>query len=625
MRRRRARHAGALAAGLALLGAAPAPVAAPTETEVLVEPALPASAARVGTEPFAVLLAREAPVSGPDAWPVLTTDEAWAGIMRGGSTGRQPGRWAFARALIGRGMGNEAVGILQVMRADDPDLAFVDSFRLALGAAHTLARQPAEAVAALDAPSLANHPEACAWRLLAQDQQGVAVGSAARCAVAAVDARPSAQRRPWLLAIARSALGAGSASGADAALRGLPDTDPEANLLRGKAMLILADPEQARFRFRRAEKDGSGAVKAAASLVLLKQRLEGPRADPAARTELDRLLRGWRGDRIEHEGLLLAHKSALRENDVPVALDTGQALLDYHDLGADAGPLLARLQAMMAALIEPSNGRPLDVAAGLFWEHRVLLPPGAEGDRLVQLLAARLEGAGLFRRAAELLRHQMVARAQDVAMGALSIRVATLYLKAGQPETAIATIRETGRTPYPEEMFRQREQLRAVALAQLGRKAEAVALLESVPGSEALRAEIHWHAEDWEALAADTAADALDRAPLTPERTTLLLRRAIALAALGREADIRALRAAQAPQFAGNPSGPVFLSLTAPGAPDPSRLARAMLSLPATSPAGPLADLLPPAGKPAPAAAPAAAPAPPAPRQAALNPGSSEG
>jgi len=617
------RCTGAVAAGLTLLGAAPAPQhvgaapapqhpaapvtgpvtgdagqAAPTEVEPV---SAPAAAPQVGTEPFAVLLAREAAPTGPAAWPALSEADAWSGIARGGAAGRQPGRWAFARSLIGRGRGQEALGILQVMHGDDPDLAYVDSFRLALGAAHMLAMQPTEAIAALESPGLAENPEACAWRLLAQDQLRVSVGGAARCAVSAIDARPAGDRRPWLLAIARSALAAGSASGADAALRGFAETDPEANLLRGRSLLILADANRARFFFRRAEQDGTGEVKVAASLALLQLRLAGAKPDPAARTELNRLLRTWRGGPIERDALLLAHAEAVREKDIAAALDTGQTLIDYHDLGAEAAPLVARLRDMIAALIESGSGRPLDVAAGIFWEHRALLPPGAEGDRLVQLLAGRLEAAGLYRRAAELLRHQMVARAQDVGIGALSVRVATLYLRADRPETALATIRETARTPYPEPMVAEREQLRAVALAQLGRKAEALAILAAVPGSEPLRWEILWHAEDWAALATETTAEAQRRLPLTPGRTTLLLRRAIALATLGKEAELKALRAAQAPLFASSPSGPVFLSLTAPGPADRFRLEKAMQSLPAASPAGHLADLLPPTLKAAPA------------------------
>lgn len=606
---RKALHtrAGAIAAGLVLMGATPAP-APDTDppTAHTTDQSGPAAAPMADSEPFAVLLARTPAHTGPEAWPILSDGEAWAGIARGGTEGRQTGRWAMARSLIGRGRGQEALGILQVMQTDDPELTYVDAFRLALGAAQTLSRQPSEAVVTLESAGLATNPEACAWRLLAQDQLGTPVGGSARCAVDAIDARPGSERRPWLLALARNALAAGSPSGADAALRGLHPTDAEANLLRGQSLLILQDREQARFFYRRAEKDGTGDVKAAATLALLQLRLSDEKPDPAARSELNRLLRTWRGDRIEREALMVAHRLAVKDNDIPAALDTGQTLLDYHDPGPEAAPLVARLQAMMAALIAPDSGRPLDVAAGLFWDHRVLLPPGAEGDRLVQLLAERLEQAGLYRRAAELLRHQMVARAQDVAMGALSIRVATLYLKAGQPETAIAAIRETARTPYPDAMVRDREQLRAVALAQLGRKDEALALLGALPGSDALRQEILWHAEDWAALAGETAAETQRKVPLSPERTTLLLRRAIALAVLGRDAELKALRAAQAPLFAANPSGPVFLSLTAPDSADPARLAKAMQSLPSASPAGAIADLLPPSLKKAPATKPAA-------------------
>jgi o-succinylbenzoate synthase len=140
----------------------------------------------------------------------------------------------------------------------------------------------------------------------------------------------------------------------------------------------------------------AGGAAANAPDTTLQLRLAGAKPDPAARTELNRLLRTWRGGPIERDALLLAHAEAVREKDIAAALDTGQTLIDYHDLGAEAAPLVARLRDMIAALIESGSGRPLDVAAGIFWEHRALLPPGAEGDRLVQLLAGRLEAAGLI-------------------------------------------------------------------------------------------------------------------------------------------------------------------------------------------------------------------------------------
>lgn len=583
MKLSRGHPAGAIAAGLVLMGSAPLPA-----------PATDQAAHGPAAAPFAVILARAPTPAGPDAWAPRPDAAAGAGSRRGGSSDRQAGRWAMARAQIGRSRGPEALGILEVMQADDPDLAYVDSFRLARGAAQALSRRPADAVATLASPGLATNPEACAWRLVAQVQLGAAPGNAARCATAAIDARPPAARRPWRLALARDALAAGSPAGADAALRHLAPTDPEANLLRGEVLLALDDPAQARFFFRRAETDGWGDVKAAATLALLRLRLAADKPDPAARKGLQRFLRTWRGDRTERDALHLAHTLAAKDNDTAAALDTGQTLLDYHDLGAEAAPLLARLQALLAALIAPDSGQPLETAAGLFWDHRSLLPPGTEGDRLVQQLATRLEQAGLARRAAELLRHQMLARAEDAGMGALSIRVATLYLRAGQPETALAAIRDTARTPYPDAMVAAREQLRAVALARLGRKDEALALLAAVPGSTALRHEILWHAADWPALADGTATESARKLPLTAERTTLLLRRAIALALLGRTAELADLRAAQAPLFAASPSGPVFLALTAPGPADPARLAVAMQSLPSASPAGRLADLLPP-------------------------------
>jgi hypothetical protein len=221
------------------------------------------------------------------------------------------------------------------------------------------------------------------------------------------------------------------------------------------------------------------------------------------------------------------------------------------------------------------------------------MPAGGEGDRLVWQLADRLQEASLYSRAAELLGHQLRHRAQDIAQGPLSVRVATLHILAGRPELALAAIHDTEGTLLPQEMMWDRARVQAVALHQLGKADEAMAVIQDVPGANGLRSELLWRRRDWGRLVAVGAADLPRGGALSEVKQAIVLRHAIALGMLGREEELIQLRIRYEGAFAGLPVAPVFDLLTSDSATtDPESLSRAMSAIPSASPAGEIADLL---------------------------------
>jgi hypothetical protein len=284
---------------------------------------------------------------------------------------------------------------------------------------------------------------------------------------------------------------------------------------------------------------------------------------------------------------------AKQGGDTRGALSSGSTLVRYFDLGPDLPPLLAEVQAQLSALLAPGNRMPLADAAGLYWDYRDLVPTGGEGDQLISRLADRLQGAGLYARAAELLEHQLRHRALDVAQGPLSVRVATLHILAGRPDRALAAIKDTERTIFPQQMLWDRARIAAVALHQLGKTQEALAVLEDVPDASGLRAELLWKRSDWSHLVVESAPSLPGAGPLTEVKQAVVLRYAIALGMLGREDELARLRSRYAAGFAKLPTAPAFDMLTRePGSVDPESLTRAMSAIPSASPAGDYADLL---------------------------------
>ena len=94
-----------------------------------------ADGARARLPGFAARLAQGQSITGPGAWHKLSDAEAWKRLSQVPRGELQQARWDFARALIASERGAEAVGVLDVMVQDDPDLDMVDNFRLARGAA----------------------------------------------------------------------------------------------------------------------------------------------------------------------------------------------------------------------------------------------------------------------------------------------------------------------------------------------------------------------------------------------------------------------------------------------------------------------------------------------------------
>ena len=545
---------------------------------------------------FAPALANAPLIEDATGWAVLPDRDAWRAIAASTADTRQAARWDYARSLIGQARFAEAFGVLEAMGQDDPDLALVAAYQLARGAALVGLERYTDALDALSAGPLADNPEACAWRLraLAETDSHAEAVAQWTCARAAIASRTQRQGAPFLIAASQAALAQDKPRSALSLLQHLSDTDAAANLVRGRALLQLGDTQKARLRLARAADNGTPEQRLDARVSLLEGLVARGRAKPAqAAAELERIGFSWRGGQIERRALKLRFDLAQASRDDRAALAAGASLLRYHPMSGDSGALLAALQERLAAILSPASKVPLPEAAGLFWDYRDLAPGGAGGDFLVSQLADRLTGAGLYERAAELLDYQLTARAKDVAQGPLSVRVAKLYIMAGKPDDALAALRNTDGNVYPAPMRWARLRIEAVALHKLGRTDEALAVLDGVPEGTAIRDEIEWDRRNWQALSGAGDLPPATRTSLSAVEQTVILRRAVALAMLGRERSLAGLRERYAPAFAAQPTAAAFDLLTGPvDGLDSATVAQAMAAMPSASPAGEIADLL---------------------------------
>ncbi len=563
--------------------------------------AVSAAASRPGTgaatailPPFAAELAQMPTITGASGWHGETGEAGWASLAASRPENRQLRRWTYALGLIGEGRGAEALGVLDVMQASDRDLGIVAAFVLARGVALTLVARDEDAVSALAAGELAANPEACAWRMRALARAGDAQAAIRQvnCALPAINSRNPEARAPFVLAAAGAAIDAGQPKPALAWLALFGDQNPEANVLRGRALVVAGDPQAGRLRLERAAHTGDATVRAQAKLGAIEAGLATHSLAPAdAMKQLDALRFGWRGGAVEQRALEIELRLANEAHDLRGQLRAGAALIRYFKLGAKTAPLLAELQAALAGALAPDSGVSLPEAAGLYWDYRELAPAGGEGDAMVFRLAGRLQGAGLYARAAELLQYQLTRRAQDVAQGPLSVKVAALHILAGRPDRALDAIRTTEQAGYSEAMHQDRKRIEAVALHRLGRTDAAMAALDGLPDAHAIRAEMRWQAKDWSSFVGENTLPA--PRGLSEPAQAAVLRQAVALAMLGREDQLEALRTRYAAAFKTLPSGQAFDLLTRKvGSIDPAAIGAAMTAIPQASPAGAIGDLL---------------------------------
>ncbi|WP_010214908.1 hypothetical protein [Sphingomonas sp. PAMC 26621] len=555
---------------------------------------VPAPPAARPVASFAAILAEQPLPAANGAWLRTQDSTAWAAIARSTAETRQAARWTLAQALIATDRMAEAAGVLDTMVADDPALALTAAWQLAHGVVLARMDRSRAALAALDAPLLESYPEACAWRVRAADALGetATAARAMRCAVPAVSARGRAARRGFVLAFADVALASAHPGDVTRMLATLGEQDSAANLRRARAALALGDRPGGRLLLERVALHGTPGERAEATLALTEDRVATRELTNAAALKALDTVTFWRGDAVERRALQLRWRLADGRSDPRAALAAGATLFRYFDLGDQTAPTLLRLQDHLRALVTSADGAAVGPAAGLFWDYRDLLPGGGEGETIAARLADRLAAAGLYARAADLLRFLLERRPADAATGPLSIRVAELDLLAGAPDRAVRTLRAGQAIVFPADIQARRRTIEATALVRLGKPDEALALLDGTPGGDALRNDILWQKHDWPRFAADNARALPPPRALDAAAQARVLRQAVALSRTGDRAALGALRARYAGGFAALDTHDAFDFLTAPAATlDPAKADKAFAKLSALDAPAPLAGL----------------------------------
>ncbi|HEV7368015.1 MAG TPA: tetratricopeptide repeat protein, partial [Arenibaculum sp.] len=495
---------------------------------------------------------------------------------------RDRGRLDLARFYLGHGFGAEAAGLLSFVAERQPELEDQPEFRAARGAARVLAGDCPGASEDLAAPGLDGYPEALLWR-------AAAAACAARWEEAAagfgqvgdvLDRYPD----PFFRRLSQLAVQAAVETGAaDEALRlvervsaRVPGAEeaPAMAYLRGRAEQLAGRPDRAVELWRGAAEGADQLYRTRAEFALVRQELEDGTITPDQAIErLERLRFAWRGDDFELSVLRRLGDLYLAAGKHALGFDTLRTALLLFPEHPDAAAVESQLRQGFSELFATDGAAalpPLDALA-LHGQYQDLHPSGPEGDVIIRRLAERLVEIDLLDHAAEMLTPLVEKRLAGVEKAEAGARLASIRLLDAKPALAITALDASEVDGVPGELASERKVLRARALAQTGRPADALALLADEPGRPAdlLRVDIAWRAGNWaeaaSALGRIVGPPPADGALLAPRETQMVLNRAVALGLADDAAGLERLGAEFGPAMAGTPDADAFRVLTRAG------------------------------------------------------------
>ncbi|WP_341020186.1 hypothetical protein [Brevundimonas diminuta] len=425
-------------------------------------------------------------------------------------------RLAYARFLVGHGLGFEAVGVLNALIKQTPAMQGVAEVRGLRGAARASIGRFAEAEADFSSGALAGDPSTKVWQGYIAAQQGDWANARRLFAAGAgvVDGFAPEWRARFGAAHAMAAVETGDADAARELLAyvfsqpnvSAPD-QLTARLVQARLFELDQNPDRALAVYKAVARAPLDGIATPARLGVIKLEMaKGTLKADAAAAQLEALKWRWRGDATELAVIRTLGELYLSQGRYREALTTLKT----------AGPKIVtlpggdRLQADLdnafrALFLEgAADGLQPVQALALFFDFRELTPVGADGDEMVRRLARRLIDVDLLDQAAELLKYQAENRLDGVAKAQVSTNLAAVYLMNRQPEEALKALWSSRTTLLPTAMNLERRALEARALMELGRYDHALEVLgkDASPAARDVRADILWKQQQWGAAAA---------------------------------------------------------------------------------------------------------------------------
>ncbi|HUN48892.1 MAG TPA: hypothetical protein VMU85_20335, partial [Stellaceae bacterium] len=279
--------------------------------------------------------------------------------------------------------------------------------------------------------------------------------------------------------------------------------------------------------------------------------------------QLDDLRYAWRGGEFEFDLLRQLGRLLIADGDYRRGLDVlRQAAANFPNNPGTPAIQREMSDAFANVFLGPNseNLSPLKAVA-VYGEFKDLAGP--QNDAIVRRLVDRMISVDLLDQADKLLADQVANRLTGMEKARSATELAVIRLLDHRPEAALKALDMPLGGDPPPEIARQRQQLRARALIDLGRTDQAITALASDTSIDAdrLRADAYWKAQSWEDVA--RTLKRLVPAPgpdgkLTAKEARLVLNLAAALSLSGDQVGLGQAREKYAAAMADSPYAEAF-------------------------------------------------------------------
>jgi tetratricopeptide (TPR) repeat protein len=424
---------------------------------------------------------------------------------------RSQPRLALAQFYFARLYSAEALGVLDAIERDDPAFAADRLVRAMRGAAALLTGDREQAIKELNRPTLDRESEVALWRgaLAANDGDWRTAAPLFLRGAGLLNTYPKLLRDRFELVAAEALIRTGNADAAGTLLGMVRKDDPTPSdlsmtrYLEGLRAQARGDMTRSLEIWQEVARSDDRPSRARAlkdrAMVLLEI---GKISRADAIQQLDALRFSWRGDTFEFDLLHTLGTLLIADGDYRRGLDVlRQAAANY-----PRHPETPMVQTQMAdAFGQVFTGKNADTispikALALYQEFKGVTAPNGKSDEIVRHLADRLIKVDLLDQADTLLEDQATNRLTGAAKARTATELALIRLLDHRPDAALRALDIPVGTDLAQDLARQRQQLRARALLDLKKPAEALAALsnDQSRAADRLRADVYWKTKSWQ-------------------------------------------------------------------------------------------------------------------------------
>lgn len=489
----------------------------------------------------------------------------------------------LAKLFFANNFGQEALGVLDLVLVENPEMEKNPSFIALRGAANAMSGHFKDALQDLSFPAIQQHPEVSLWvgfAAAATEQWHMADRSFPKSNRLLLQ-YPDNIAIPFTIYMAESELHLGHTDMANKLLDSInknsdaldPQYKAAIGYLRGVAFSQMGQPEKAAALWQPVADGLDRLYHTKASLSLTRLQLQQKKITlKQAIDQVDSLRFAWRGDGLEVNILHTLGALKVQDGQILSGLEDMKQAADLSDsLGDDSTSIRDDMKRIFTDLFLSDPGskvKPLEIVS-VYNEFSNLIPPGPEATTAALNFTDSLISMDLLGKAAALMEDQLKSgNLPEDKSAALGVKLTAVYLLDSKPKQALAALLETEKSGLSPRIQEERKLLRARAQSQLGQTTEAIATLSTLNSKNAqrLKADVLWRAQKWGDAA--TAIEALLpdlTKPLTEEDASYVVNAAVAWKLAGNMDKLKEIKTKYDSPMAATKLAPTFDVVTRDG------------------------------------------------------------